>query len=82
MTAPIQNLDVLGSAEAQLQKIFVTLQQKELSVPAESRPDNISVIYDLETLTAKFSADNIPIQIVIAGNGSVTITVNAYPSLS
>ncbi len=81
MTSPITGLDVLPTAEAQLQKIFVALQQKELSIPAESRPDNIKVVYDFEAQTANFTAENVPISVVVAGNGDITITATSFGSL-
>jgi hypothetical protein len=81
MTAPITGLDVLATAEAQLQKLFVVLQQKELAIPAESRPDNIKCVYDMETLKATFTAENVPIEVVVAGNGNITITATSYGSL-
>ncbi len=82
MSAPVTGLEGLPTAEAQLQKLMVAFQQKELAVAAEIRPNNITVNYDLESLTATFSAANVPITVTTPSNGDVTITATAYPSLS
>jgi hypothetical protein len=81
MASPIENLDVLENAESQLQKIFIKLQQSELAVAAEFRPNNITIVYDLEALTATFTASNVPIEVNVSGTGEVSIICAPYPSL-
>lgn len=82
MAAAVAGLDALGSAEAQLQRLFVTLQQRELAVPAETRPNNVTITYDTEALTATFTAGAVPITLTPQANGDVTVIATAYPVIA
>lgn len=80
MAAAVTGLDALTSAEAQLQRLMLAFQSKEQSVPVETRPNNVTVTYDFETLTASFTAANLPVTFTQVG-ADLTITAGTYPSL-
>lgn len=53
------------------------LQADELAVPAETRPDNISITYDAEAGTASVTA-TLPITFTLDANGKPVATAVDY----
>lgn len=53
------------------------LQANELSVPAETRPNNITISYDAEALTATITA-TLPITFSLDANGKPVATATDY----
>lgn len=53
------------------------LQAKELLVPADTRPDNITITYDAETSLATVTA-TLPIVFTLDANGKPVATATDY----
>ena len=74
MAAPITTS--AASLEKQLYEVALALVQAELAVPAEERPDNATVTYDIEGGTVAIAAT---LNTTLIANGSTAeITVNDY----
>lgn len=80
MAAPVGGLDALGTAEAQLQRIFIQLGEREKSLPPETPSAAISTTYDIEGGTATFSATGVPLVIAEAA-GVVSLNAAPLPNL-
>jgi hypothetical protein len=81
MAAPATGIDVLPTLEAQLQRIFLVAQEREVSMPAETRLNNVGVSYDFEALTASFTLAALPITIAALTNGKLEITPTVFVGL-
>lgn len=78
MAAPVTGLDALATAEEQVQRLMVQMNQREAAM---TTPTGVfTTAYDIETQTATFSAAGIPIAIAEAA-GVLTITTTPVPTL-
>lgn len=75
MAAPI-DLSTVGSLEGQAYLVALELQQLELAIPIENRPDNTTISFDTEGATVAMSVTlATETQIV---NGKAQIGVKTY----
>jgi hypothetical protein len=81
MAAPATAIDALPTLEAQLQRIFLVAQERELAMPAETRLNNVGVSYDFEALTASFTLASLPITLASLPNGKLEITPTVFVGL-
>ncbi|MGL5063453.1 MAG: hypothetical protein ACRC62_26015 [Microcoleus sp.] len=81
MAAPATGIDALPTLEAQLQRIILIANERELSMPVESRLNNFGVTYDFEALTASFTISAMPITIATTAGGKLEVTPTAFPAL-
>jgi hypothetical protein len=81
MAAAITGLDALPTLETQAQRICLALQERELSMPVETRLNNVGVTYDFEASTASFTVAALPITIAALPTGKLEITPGVYPAL-
>ena len=75
MAAPI-DLSTVGTLEEQAYLVGLELQQLELSIPIENRPDNTSIAFDTEAATVNISMTLATNTQVV--DGKAQIGVNAY----
>ena len=75
MAAPI-DLSTVGTLEEQAYLVGLELQQLELSIPIENRPDNTSIAFDTEASTVNISMTLATNTQVV--DGKAQIGVNAY----
>jgi hypothetical protein len=75
MPAPIGNIASTHKAAALLE-VAASLQESELGVPEQSRPNNVSVTLDLEGQTASITA-TLPVTFVLS-NGKIEATATDY----
>ncbi len=65
-----------STIEGQVLELAREIQELELAIPEETRPNNIGIAIDLEALTATV---NITLPIVLSGTGnSMSIAASAY----
>lgn len=81
MATPATGLDDLERCEQQILKLAHHYQSLELSVSADTRPDNISVIYDFNAQTVSVSFENIPFSSVVDANGNATLEPGIWPGV-
>ncbi len=78
MPAPISGNDIKSTHKsAALLEVAMSLQSSELSVPEETRPNNVSVTFDAETGTAAVTA-TLPVTFVLDVDGKPVITATDY----
>ncbi len=65
-----------SSLEGQLYEVAIAIQEAELAVAEDSRPDNMTINYDLENLQVSISA-TLPVTLSGSG-GSATIAADTY----
>ncbi|NJL51171.1 MAG: hypothetical protein HC930_01250 [Hydrococcus sp. SU_1_0] len=65
-----------ASIEAQAYEIALRMQKLELAVPAETRPNNITVTYDIEASTVSFTT-TLETQLTVV-NGKAEIAALPY----
>ncbi len=74
MAAPITT--TAASLEGQLYEVSIAMQEAELAIDADTRPDNVTINYDLENLQASITV-TLPITLSGAG-GSATLAADTY----
>lgn len=78
MPSPLAAGDVDAiTIPAGLLQIAMLLQNAETSVPAETRPNNVSVSFDAEENTASVTA-TLPIQITLDPSGNPVVAAIDY----
>jgi hypothetical protein len=82
MAAPASGVDELPTLEAQLQRLCLIAQERELAMPAETRLNNIGVNYDFEALTATYTVSALPIVLSSTAGGVLQITPAPYVGLA
>jgi hypothetical protein len=81
MAAAATGIDALPTLEAQLQRLCLVAQERELAMPADTRLNNFGVAYDFEALTATYTIANLPITLSTTAAGVLQVTPSPYTSL-
>lgn len=81
MTSPVAGLDALTTAEQQLQKLAIAIQSAELGIPAETRPNNVTITADFETQVLAYTFTGLPFTAASGAGGVLALTVGTYPGL-
>jgi hypothetical protein len=82
MAAPVTGLDALATAEAQIQRLFSTLQSRELAQPAETRTNFISMTPNMEEGTMDLAVSSLPFTLTSTAAGVLELTPSAFVGLA
>lgn len=82
MAAPVPGLDALPTAEAQLQRLFSTLQSRELAQPADTRTNYVSMTPNLEEGVMDLAVSNLPFTLSSTAAGVLEITPTPFVGLA
>jgi hypothetical protein len=78
MPAPLASGDIKSTNQAAgLLELATLLQASELTVPEETRPNNVTIAIDAEAGTASVTA-TLPVTIVTDGTGKLVVTATDY----
>lgn len=78
MPAPIAGNEILSTHKAAaLLELAMSLQSSELTVPEETRPNNVQITFDAETGTASVAA-TLPVTFAPDATGKPVVTAVDY----
>ena len=72
MAAPI-DLSTVGTLEEQAYLVGLELQQLELAIPIENRPDNTTIAFDTEAATVNMSMSLATVTEIVKGKAQIGV---------